>query len=371
MRDTYIDILNLISGYFGTTYTKVAVHDRNNMKALVSNILDDISIEGKIPFLKKYAIRNIVDDYATGTITIITSNNISTVTGVGTVFTADMKGRKLIITGESSGYKIKSVTSTLVLILEEIYINPSDYTSTQSTASSYGIYQEEVVLPYDFAALDDRDIYDFGSGIWLDLEDPLVFDKDFPENVQTGVSPIRAVLRGLTEGSFYSDGTIAITKDSNAVKGTDTTWTAFMTGKTFRIDGYREEYIFTYLSTTTGTLDRTYAGATITSGGTYKIDSPGLRILQIDPKVTRQTNVKIGYYKLMPRLVNDNDVPILPSANAIISGGIWKYAQYKEKKDYSLHNPLRLNYERDLATLRKLGRTHITNEGLRPRVPYR
>ena len=337
------------------------------MKMLTNSVLDDIAIRGKIPFLKKYKIINCPAYYATGTVTIATSSGVSTVTGLLTVWTADMKGRKFIVSGEDAGYKIASITSGTVLILEETYINPSDNTSTLSTATAYGIYKEEFIMPHDFASVDDKDIYDIVNGQYLDLEDPLVFDQEFPANAQTGSVPLSIILRGLTESSYYSTGTVAITKGANALTGTGTTWTSAMTGMTFRIDGDSEEYIFTYVSATTGTLDKNYNDTTRTLS-TYKINPEGLRIVQVDPKLTEQTNIKVGYYKFLPKLVNDNDVCPLPTHNVILSGGIWKYAQYREKKDYNLTTVLKNNYEDDLAVLRKMGQQHYQDYGLKPKM---
>ena len=68
----------------------------------------------------------------------------------------------------------------------------------------------------------------------------------------------------------YAAGTANATLASAAVTGTGTAWTAGMTGRRFRVDGHNEFYAFTYVSATSGTLDRAYEGATVT-GAAYKI----------------------------------------------------------------------------------------------------
>lgn len=60
-------------------------------------------------------------------------------------------------------------------------------------------------------------------------------------------------------------GTINVTNASTSISGTATAWTSAMTGRKFRITGDDEWYIFTYVSATTGTLDRAYEGTTSTT----------------------------------------------------------------------------------------------------------
>lgn len=68
----------------------------------------------------------------------------------------------------------------------------------------------------------------------------------------------------------YLTGTVTLTAASAAVTGSGTTWTAGMSGRRFTIPGRNETYTFTYLSATTGTLDRAYEGTTAAGSG-YQI----------------------------------------------------------------------------------------------------
>lgn len=63
----------------------------------------------------------------------------------------------------------------------------------------------------------------------------------------------------------YLEGTIAITNGLTALVGTGTTWTTGMTGRRIRIANGPELYTFTFLTTTTGTIDRAYEGETETA----------------------------------------------------------------------------------------------------------
>ncbi len=68
----------------------------------------------------------------------------------------------------------------------------------------------------------------------------------------------------------YITGTVAVTLGSAAVTLTSGTWTAAMTTRAFRGAGLNASYRFTYVSATTGTLDRAYEGPTATAA-TYAI----------------------------------------------------------------------------------------------------
>lgn len=78
----------------------------------------------------------------------------------------------------------------------------------------------------------------------------------------------------------YATGTVTLTLGSNAVTGLGTTWVTGMSGLAFRVTGRDEFYQFTYLSGTTGTLDRTYAGPSAAGAG-YSI-SQSVYVLPAD-----------------------------------------------------------------------------------------
>ena len=68
----------------------------------------------------------------------------------------------------------------------------------------------------------------------------------------------------------YETGTVEVTNGSTTVTGTGTTFTSAMTGREFRVTGRNEFYTFTYVSATSGTLDRVYEGDT-DDEATYRI----------------------------------------------------------------------------------------------------
>jgi len=60
----------------------------------------------------------------------------------------------------------------------------------------------------------------------------------------------------------YNTGTVSVTNGSTSITGSGTTWTSSMTGRKIAIDNSTVEYTFTYVSATSGTLDRNYEGST-------------------------------------------------------------------------------------------------------------
>lgn len=69
----------------------------------------------------------------------------------------------------------------------------------------------------------------------------------------------------LAQGQFgtndaYSTGTATLTNASTTVTGSGTTWTSAMTGRQFKVRNF--VYTFTYVSATSGTLDKAWLNAT-------------------------------------------------------------------------------------------------------------
>lgn len=98
-------------------------------------------------------------------------------------------------------------------------------------------------------------------GIDLDILDGYINDriqKILDRRAWTGL---------VADGTFttvgaYQTGTVSLTQGSAAVTGTGTTFTSGMTGRKFRAIAGAESYTFTYVSSTTGTLDRVFEGTT-------------------------------------------------------------------------------------------------------------
>ena len=93
-----------------------------------------------------------------------------------------------------------------------------------------------------------------------------------PYGAYTKLNSVMRQVLGRTEWSFmqasgnivtvdaYDTGTIEVTNGSVDITGTDTVWVAGMTGRKILIGTV--EYTFTYVTGTTGTLDRVFEGET-------------------------------------------------------------------------------------------------------------
>lgn len=72
----------------------------------------------------------------------------------------------------------------------------------------------------------------------------------------------------------YDTGTVAVSVGGTSLTGTDTVWTAAMTGRRIRIASRNEFYVFTYVSATTATIDRAYEGTSAETAAAYRIWQP-------------------------------------------------------------------------------------------------
>lgn len=79
------------------------------------------------------------DYYNTGTVTITTSGGVSTWTVSSGTLPTDSVDRYVRISGEDRFYRVKTRTNGTVFITYETYVNPSDQTSTQATASVWAM----------------------------------------------------------------------------------------------------------------------------------------------------------------------------------------------------------------------------------------
>lgn len=364
MRLTFLEHRNLLARHWGNDYSSLDTSDQTEIDNAINRCIEDICVQQKISMLKTSKIITLTAEYATGTVTIATSSGVSTVTGDGTAWTRDMIGRKLIISSDTIKYEIAGVASSTSLTLVETYINSADDTHTLSTASAYHIVKDTYLLPNNFAAMSGNQLRDLTHRRDLDLAEELSFEDDWAYNVNIGTVQA-AALKGISETAYYSTGTVSVTKDSASITGT-AEWTAEMSGLPFRRDSDSTEYVFTYVSATSGTLDRTYQGTTGTA--TYIIGFVGLFRLQFKQNPEKAAHIKIPYYKLLPKLLANNDVCPLPVHNAIISGSRWMYQRYREKGKIGVSNDYHGIYEKDLKGLRKISKIYPVNFGFRPRT---
>ena len=127
----------------------------------------------------------------------------------------------------------------------------------------------------------------------------------------------------LIEG--YDTGTVAVTEGSDTITGTDTVWTSAMTGRKISIAGDLAFYTFTFVSTTSGTLDRNYAKADDTST-TYKIYQDTYSMPADFAKLESLVNLENGQQTLPIALNSYIDVRNSTLLTPIFVGGRFKWS---------------------------------------------
>lgn len=86
------------------------------------------------------------DYYNTGTVTISTSGTTSTWTISSGTLPTDIVGLEIRIAGESQGYVIATRGGATTLTTLAVYVNPTDGTNTQATASTYAVTPKETQM---------------------------------------------------------------------------------------------------------------------------------------------------------------------------------------------------------------------------------
>jgi hypothetical protein len=133
----------------------------------------------------------------------------------------------------------------------------------------------------------------------------------------------------------YSTGTVAVTNGSASITGSGTTWTSAMTGRQIKFDDADGQpyYTFTYVSATSGTLDRSYQGATDTSTtysiGEYYVEFPSdlvalddIRDIDANWRLRRQFHQQNYLDFVDPKRSNEGSPVLYVAAPPKVSSGI-------------------------------------------------
>ena len=357
MRLTFGEILTQLFNEHALSYSPLTAETKS-VKNLINFIQSDICRRVRYWWRKELKEFETVAEYATGTVTIATSSGVSTVTGLLTVWTSAMEGRRFIINGEKIAYRVNTVSSVTSLILDRVYINPANQTNTLSTASSYHIAEDRFLLPRDFAGFVYQNLRDIDEETNLTIKSDTIFDQEYPSPYDVD-KPTMAIMRSLRQESFYNTGTITITTTSgiSTVTGSSTVFTSAMVGKTFRVRGESREYsIASYTSATSITINPKYVNPntlqnTLSTATDYDIDPAGSVELYLYPFPKYQTHIKYWAYCELPRLVEDYEVSLIPDHKTLMSGCRWQMAIYKRLAG-DKRNELLAEYERDIEVLK-------------------
>lgn len=170
---------------------------------------------GKWDFNYREGWLPLVAIYSTGTVSY--TQNSRTVTGSSTVWTSDMKGRK-ILGSDGAWYKIASVASNTSLTLSQPYQGPD------ASGADYRIWKDEYKLYPEVLAL----------GGFVNYHLSTVMSEAWPKNMKdsypkpTGsVSPAVYMVAGRDPlSSSYASGTVSGTINTCTLTGLGTAWLA-------------------------------------------------------------------------------------------------------------------------------------------------
>lgn len=128
---TFTEICSAVTDQFGDTSAAMLVR----VKRYVNWCQQDVASRENWEFIFDDSYIQCTAPYETGTVYV----SATTLTGVDTVFTSGMVGRKIRIGGESDYYTISAFTSTTELTLDQTYRGTYD---TLAEATTYTIYQD-------------------------------------------------------------------------------------------------------------------------------------------------------------------------------------------------------------------------------------
>jgi len=237
--------------------------------------------------------------YTTGAAKV--TNGSKTVTGVDTVWTSAMIGRKFRHSDEAAYYRITAVGGDTSLTIDNEYQGTTDV-----VGSSYTIYKDEYRLASDM----DKN----KTAIQIQNRVPMVdlppgeFDKQMPVP-QSYADPIYQVQSG-TKLDTYTTGTV--TCSGTTITGIGTAWSSVEgLGRMSRIIIGSNAY--TVKSVNSDTSITTYEALTaISVGTTYVIELRNVivQLYQI-PDAARMLYYR--YYRIPEIMANDYDNPDMPS----------------------------------------------------------
>lgn len=240
-----------------------------------------------------------VAPYSTGTITAV--NGLNAVVGVGTIWTANMVGRKIRLGNGQPYYRIKTIDSTTALTLT------APYQSDSVTDTTYTIYKDEYRLASDVDTY--KTIVQIQNAIAMFSTPPARFDKFFPSPYSYS-HPTLEIMEGTTLDT-YEVGTVTVTANSTTIVGVGTLWNAVpglgrMSMITVGLNVYTVKSV---TDDTHITIFETPSSSAISS--VYSIGMNNLMV-QVFPIPAQQENLYYRYYRIPSPLVNSYDIADLP-----------------------------------------------------------
>jgi len=307
---TYYEIQKAVLAKFGKNISDASkfLTDYDLVKRYINNI-QEMVYEYNMSWMKKEGMITLKAKYTTSTITVV--NGSSTITGATSVWTVDMVGQLIVISGVA--YRIAGFTSTTSLTLDSPYIG------TGASGLSYAIYYDTYDLPIDFKTLE----YIGSENQYLNVlkEDDTRYYLDSIKTT-SGIPDYYKFL--IKNEAMYSTGTC--TANTTTITGTGTAWDSSLVGKYIQIGTYGKLYKITAASATSITINENYGG-TITSTMNYKIQPQGLMSIRFYYAPTTAHKIPFIYCQKSIPLYDDTDISTIPSDSILIDGGIWCFSK--------------------------------------------
>lgn len=254
--------------------------------------------------------------YETGTVDV--TNDSASVSGTGTSWTSAMEGRKFYVEGDSFPYVVKTVSSTTSLTLDTIY------TGTTATGSSYRIFQDEYIMPYDciavYALSVDGKMIEKDSTVAALRESASPYSEGEPRKgtyIDTELSP------------YYDTGTISVSTKTVTLAGG--TWPYDTAGRWLKADSQGIAFkIASRDSDAQVTLE--YEGM-IASADSFQLSPPPRRVIRLEPAPDDVYRVDRWYYHRVRDMVHNYDVPEVPDYfNRAIQEGLYlKFLEHQRE----------------------------------------
>ncbi len=260
--------------------------------------LDRVSEYFDYPYyIQDKGVINTTATYSTGTVSV--ANGSTAVTGVLTVWTSSMVGRKIRFANNNAYYRIATVGGVGSLTLEQ------PFQDTSIVAGTYIIYKDEFRLASDIKKY--KTLRQAENAVTLVSLHPTRFDEQYPMP-NSYADAIMEVMEG-TLLDTYTTGTV--TANTNTITGAGTAWTS--------VEGLGRlslirigTAVYTIKSVDSDTQLTVYDSvAAVAVATAYEITLNNLRAqLYNIPNTARLYYYR--YFRKPTPLFNDYDVPDMP-----------------------------------------------------------
>lgn len=332
---TFAEIINEVIRGLGLDAPTVETRVLDSIKLRINEVQDTIFYNADWEWRKRTFYRTTKAPYSTGTITVTKGSR--TITGSSTAWPSTIRDGYLVVNGNKF-YKIdEQLTGTSLKI-------KAPYDSDNASGLSYQIVFPEIDMPHALSSIVNIAIH----GVPLNVK--------HKSRLQLGVNgtgtPSEAALADRTDEDWYNLGTVSVTQGSTLITGSGTAWTSEMEGMSFRVNELAKMY--TIKTITDGThlvLRESYDGDTGVAK-TYKINPAGTQLITLrsSPDETYYTEIE-GLISPI-RLINNNDISLIPNHMPLIHGAIWLALSDLEGKNPIRIQQARADFERTLGQLK-------------------